>query len=160
MADPARVRQRHLDDVEPVTVLERRRKRGVPARGCVVDQYAAIREVGNERQRVRAAARHVGLRSRAELDVTDQLWILEVRDVEYVHALEALGDRLAVAGCPGGRRRIPSAYEDVAPHDDVALVALTARPADLLRVPRRPAQDPEPDVVSVEHQPALEGEVG
>jgi FixJ family two-component response regulator len=77
-----------------------------------------------------------------------------------MHPLEAGLDRrpVAVAGLRLGR--VPGPDEDVLPDDDVALIAVAAGARDQLRVPRRVPEDPEPVVVAVEDEVALESEIG
>ena len=134
-AGGTRVVERDLDDVEPVALLKGGRQCRVPAGCLVVDEHAAVLDIGDERQGVRAATRCVGLRPGAQLHFADQVRIREVADVPDVHALEADGHGLSVAEPSGGRGRVPRSYEDVPPDDNVALVAVAVGPDDLLGLP-------------------------
>ena len=64
--------------------------------------------------------------------------------------------RLPVTGRPGRRGRVPGANQDIAQHDDVALVAGTVAVVQQLHrvVWFADVDDPEPVVVALEGEPA------
>jgi len=141
-AGRGRIAQRHLDDVDPVAA----------ARHVVVEDQPVVGQVGGHARGVRAA---LGLHRR------DQVRIAEVADVEHVQAFEPHRHGVAVAGPPGGGRRVPRAHQDVPVDDHVALVAEALLEQELARVGRRrDIHDPEPVVVPLERQVAPEGEIG
>jgi hypothetical protein len=102
-----------------------------------------------------------GVGAAFELDGADQRRVGGVADVEDVDALEPGWHRLAVTGPALRGRRVPRPYEDVLPHDDVALVAVAFWVRDEPgSAGRGDVDDPESVVVAVVGELALECEVG